>query len=165
MEGEEWVLEYKPSRFYFILDYFLAGVFLVFALATFPSLSANIISLTIFLVLLGGFLFFLVFPERERRKRTYVLTKSSVDLVESVRKGKREVKIPYRDIVEVVVEQDRLMGFLGYGDVRIRVKGGEEFSLKGIENPREAVEIIKFKVEEQRKGKEGESKEEKGEEG
>ncbi|MDI6806582.1 MAG: PH domain-containing protein [Candidatus Aenigmarchaeota archaeon] len=145
MGEEKWVLRYRPTRFSFILNYFLAGLFLIILFSLLPFLNLRVISSKIiFFILLGGIIFLVVEPEVKIARKEYVLTQESVICYEELFK-KKSIEIPYIEIKNLNIEQNLLDKFIECGDVLIE-SDKEKIKMAGINNPGEAYKIIQHKI-------------------
>jgi len=141
----EKLVRHRVSRAFFIYNYLLASLVVVFLLAFF--LLFRFPSWIQILVGYIGFLLVLVLvlkPEFNRIYRYYVIEDNQVSMVEGIITRKR-LSIPYEKITDTSVIKTFLGRILNYGD--ITVSGiSNKITMSGMKNPYKIHQSIQEKI-------------------
>jgi membrane protein YdbS with pleckstrin-like domain len=157
MVEEKWVLRYKATRFYFLLNYFFAGILLIILLSWLPFSNLRLFfDKLIFFGLLFVIIFLITEPELKILRDEYILSPETVIHHDALLR--KTVEIPYGEIENLKIEQNPLHKFLDCGNVLIE-SNKERIKMVGINNPSEAYKVIDYKIGEIKLEKEKEIKE------
>jgi membrane protein YdbS with pleckstrin-like domain len=157
MVEEKWVLRYKATRFYFLLNYFFAATLLIILLSWLPFSNLRLFfDKLVFFSLLFVIIFLITEPELKILRNEYILSPETVIYHDVLLR--KTVEIPYGEIENLKIEQNPLHKFLDCGNVLVE-SDKERIKMVGINNPNEAYKVIEYKVGEIKLGKERGAKE------
>ncbi len=137
MPIEEPIHRLKPSRISFVKNYALSVIFAAFLvylfIVSFPITQIGLAaSITLIFI-------FIIHPEIERMRNTYVVTSSQVITEEGIISRRRR-SIFLNNASDVSVRQNFLQRMLHYGSINIGSSSGRDYMelvFKGVERPKE----------------------------
>ena len=153
-EPKEIVL--KTSRIYFLVNYILAALVIVFILllyftfglkfTLFPKTQSEIVQTFIFLIVIGVAVAFIEQPEWARFRTKFIITMNEVIKHEGIL-NKERVILPYATVADIRVEKSLLGRILNYGTLSVSsFKAGSDIIMKGIRYPEKIHVMIQNRV-------------------
>lgn len=169
----------KTSRIYFLGNYIIAFLIIVFLLllyfsfnltfTLFPRTQSDLLSTLILLGIFGIAMVMIEQPEWARFRTKFIVTMNEVMKHEGIL-NKERVILPYATVADIRVEKSMIGRILNYGNLSVSsFKAGSDMVMKGIRYPEKVHVMIQNRVNLVREGQlqmfgKGEDKEEKGQE-
>ncbi|MBU3957903.1 MAG: PH domain-containing protein [Nanoarchaeota archaeon] len=155
MPIEEPVHKRTQSRISFVKNYLLSAFLAIFLaclfLIKFPLTQTGLAASAALIFI------FVIHPEIERIRSTYVITTSQVIVEEGIISRKRR-SVFFDNVADVSVHQNFIQRLLRYGLVTIGSNSGREYmelKLKGVQRPKELAYSIERLIKEYAGGKRG----------
>lgn len=153
-EPEEIVL--KTSRIYFLGNYIIAGLIIIFLLLSyftfdltftlFPKAKSELLSTLILLGVFGLALTMIEQPEWERIRKKFIVTMNEVIEHKGIL-NKEKIILPYATVADIRVEKNILGRILNYGTLSVSsFKSGSDLILKGVRKPERIYVMIQNRV-------------------
>ncbi len=155
MPIEEPIHKRTQSRISFIKNYLLSLFLIIFIayllLASFPLTQTGIAASAALIFI------FIIHPEIERLRTTYMVTASQVIVEEGIASRKRR-SVFFDNVADVSVHQNFIQKMLRYGSVTVGSSSGREhmeLKLKGVHRPKELAYSIERLIKNYTGGKRG----------
>ncbi len=143
----------NQSRISFLKNYLLSALLIIFIaylfLVSFPITQMGLAASAVLILI------FVIHPEIERLRSTYVITSSQIIIEDGIISRKRR-SLFFNNTSDISVHQNFLQRMLRYGSVVIGSSSGREhmeLNLKGVRKPKEMANIIERLIKEYMTGK------------
>lgn len=156
METEAKEIILKPARIYFLGNYIIATLIIIFLLllylifdmkfTLFPTTQSDMISTLILLGISGIAAAMIEQPEWERLRTRFIVTMNEVMEYKGIL-NKERVILPYATVADIRVEKSVMGRILNYGTLSVSsFKAGSDMVMKGIRNPEKIHVMIQNRV-------------------
>jgi len=156
MEKEPKEITLKPARIYFLGNYIVATLIIIFLLLVylifdmkftlFPTTQSEMISTLILLGIFGIAAAMVEQPEWERFRIRFIVTMNEVMEYKGIL-NKERVILPYATVADIRVEKTVMGRILNYGTLSVSsFKAGSDMVMKGIRHPEKIHVMIQNRV-------------------
>ena len=153
MPIEEPIHKLTQSRISFLKNYLLSALLIIFIaylfLTSFPVTQMGLAASATLIFI------FVIHPEIERLRSTYIITSSQVIIKEGII-GRKRRSVFFDNVADISVHQNILQRILSYGFVTVGSSSGREhtvINLKGVRRPKELAHNIERLIKEYMTGK------------
>jgi len=156
MEKESKEIVLKPARIYFLGNYIIVALIIIFLLllyfifdmkfALFPTTQSEMVSTLILLGIFGMGAAMVEQPEWERLRIKFIVTMNEVMEYKGIL-NKERVILPYATVADIRVEKSVMGRILNYGTLSVSsFKAGSDMVMKGIRHPEKIHVMIQNRV-------------------
>lgn len=156
MEKESKEIELKTSRIYFLGNYVIAGLVIIFLVllyfifdlnfTLFPKTQPELISTVVLLGVFGLAAGMIEQPEWARFRTKFIVTMNEVAKEEGIL-NKERVVLPYATVADIRVEKSVMGRIFNYGTLSVSsFKAGSDMVMKGISYPAKIHVMIQNRV-------------------
>jgi len=143
--------EFKPmtflrSRKAFLIEYFCAGILLVFLVLAYAF--GLVLKNYVLYVLIALIVIFIATAELSRVMLRYKIVEDKLVTIEGlIKQNKKNIYFhPLGFVPDINVKQSRLQRVLGIGTISVTM-GGENFQIKDVDYPHRIIDIIEERIE------------------
>lgn len=156
MDDQPRELVIKTSRIYFVGNYILATLGIVFIVLFYfsfnmkftivPASTSELASTMELLAMAAVVAFLIEQPELERFRAKFIITMNEVIMEEGIIRKERVV-LPYATVADIRVERSLFGRLLNYGNLSVgSFKAGSDMVMKGIRTPEKLHVLIQNRV-------------------